>query len=106
MLTFLLVAFCGYMAGMLGTVAYAVAVYRSLRQKGPGNEGNVFLVIFMFEMIKWLQVPKVLVALAAAALGLWLFSGVGAAIGFATAACFVVSGLFLAWLSNRNGGGE
>ena len=99
--TLLLVAACGYLAGMVGTCAYAIAVLRRLPHN-DGGEAFTILLVLIYELVLALQLPKIGCALAAAAVGLLLFNSLGYAILFAGGTCFAIAGLFLAWLTHSN----
>jgi hypothetical protein len=101
-LSFLGIALCAYVAGMLGSVAYALFALRSLPNR-DGGEGKAFLLVLMFQLVKAMQAPKIALALASAYIGIIVCSTPLGAIGVASALTFTIAGLFLSFVMHRGG---
>ncbi len=99
-LNFLLVAGAAYLAGMFGSLLYAAYVYGSV-PKNPGGENKMLALVFLYMVIAELQIPKVLVSLAASGIALALCSSACSAAAVASLIGFAVAGVPFAYFSHR-----
>ena len=100
LITILGIALGAYLAGMLGSVAYAFVLVSKV-PSNPGGENKMFALVFAYMLIKEMQLPKLLVCAASTGLAVWLCSSACAAAGLAAAICFFCSALPFAYLAHR-----
>lgn len=94
-----LVAFVAYLCGMVGSIAYSVVFVRSIHDNS-GGFGKMIAAAMLYGFVRWLQLPKVLFALAVSAASLQLAASVGAAFAWSAGICFGVAVLLLAVVSH------